>query len=211
MKCIVYNESYKPLLEEYFKHPNTPINNASHKMFKTHLYDGTKGILGLLIDNDEIVGVSSAIVIEEKGIKSIKSPHRLHVREDYSYMSNTFVNKYWDPLFANWFRSLPIDNVYCAFNTDNYLSFMWSAVKHKRRLKNNYVEDSANTFITGKWFAYDKLVMEMGCLQYICYSSPQDEWFYPWREVRNLDDALVKELNSRFPFFPGKGWLLSPP
>ena len=208
MNFVKYDPSYLGMLEEYFKHPSTPLNNASHNMFKTHLYDGTSGFLGLLIDNDQIVATSSAIVVEERGVYSIKYPHRLHVREDYCYLSNTIMNKYWEPLFFDWLLEKPIDNLYCAFNDDNYKSFMWSALKHCRRVKNNYVDEFGKSVISRQWYVLDTMVEEMSCPQYIMYSSPSTDWFYPWRERYNIPTDIQETLNNKFKFVAGRGWLL---
>lgn len=208
MIFVKYDDSYKELLERYFNHPSTPINNASHKLFKTHLYNGVNGILGLLIDNNEIVATVSAIVVIERGIYSIKYPHRLHVRKDYSHLSNMIVNKYWDPLFFDWLINKPNDNLYCTFNEGNYTSFMWSAVKHKRRLKNEYVNEFGKSIISRQWYILDKMVEEMGCPQYIMYSNSISDWFYPWRVTYDIPIDVATILNSKFKFVVGKGWLL---
>lgn len=208
MIFVKFDNNYTELLEKYFNHPDTPINNASHDLFKTHLYDGVNGVLGLLIDNDEIVATSSAIVIEEQGVYSIKYPHRLHVRKDYSYLSNTFINKYWDPLFVDWLAGKSIDNLYCAFNEDNYNSFMWSAIKHRRRMKNDYVNEFGKSIILRNWYVLNTMVEEMNCPQYIMYTSPSDEWFYPWRETYVIPTNILNALNQRFKYFDNKGWLL---
>ena len=129
------------------KHPDTPFNNSTHDMFLTKLYDDEKGILFLAIDNDEIIATNSAIVTNEKNIKSIKYPHRLHIRKDYSHLSKVITNKDFDQLLCNWILEKNISNLYCTFNEKDYLSFMWSAIKHKKRKQNKYINEDGQKII----------------------------------------------------------------
>ncbi len=208
MKFVKYDNSYLNLLEKYFKHSDTPYNNSNHKKIKTDLYNNDQGLLGILIDNNEIVATSAAVIVKEKNILSIKYPYRLHVRKDYSYLSNVIMNKYWEPLFFNWLINKPNDNLYCAFNEDNYKSFMWSAIKHKKRTQNNYVNDFGKSVIKRQWFILDTMIEERDCIQYIMYTSLTNFWFYPWREKYEISDNIKVKLNSFLEYKSGVGWIL---
>jgi hypothetical protein len=203
-----YNESYLYLLEKYFAHPDTPENNASHKALKTHLYDGKQGMMGIMIHDDEIVAMSSALVIEERGIISIKYPHRIHVRSDYKHLSNTIMNKHWEPMLFEWLKQQKHEHLYCTFNAHADRSFWWSAVKHQRRIKNDYVDDFGQAVIARKWYIHHAMVEEMHCYQHVMFTSPDDRWFYPWRPSRPMPYHLHSQLDMRFSFVEGSGWQL---
>jgi hypothetical protein len=207
MIFVEYNTTYIDLLEKYFKHPLTPVNNASHKIFKTHLFNGIDGILGMLIDNNEIVAVSSAIIVTENSIKSCKYPHRLHVRSDYTWYSNKFVDKHWDILLFNWLKEKNINNVYCTFNETNHSAFLWAALRHARRRNHNtHINDFGKTILNQNWYVYPKIVTEMNTWQYLIYSSLNDKWFYNHKDEKDMSDELIKNLDSRFNFVSGSGW-----
>ena len=87
MKFVKYNESYLDLLEKYFKHPDTPYNNSNHDMFLTELYDDERGVLFLAIDNDEIVGTNSAILVNEKNMEILSGSFDPTIVED-SFIEN---------------------------------------------------------------------------------------------------------------------------
>ena len=207
MKFVKYNKSYLDLLEKYFKHPDTPFNNSTHDMFLTKLYDDEKGILFLAIDNDEIIATNSAIVTNEKNIKSIKYPHRLHIRKDYSYLSKVITNKDFDQLLCNWILEKNISNLYCTFNEKDYLSFMWSAIKHKKRKQNKYISEDGQKIIKRKWIIYHKMIHEY-LPQYIMYTSLNDQWFYPWREEYPIPELVATKLSSFLEYKSDVGWIL---
>ena len=207
MNFFEYNSGYINLLENYFNHPLTPKNNSSHKEFKTHLYNGDDGILGILIDNNEIVAVSSAVMVYENKIKSCKYPHRLHVRSDYSHISNKFIDCYWDPLLFQWLEKKKVEKVYCTFNENNFFAFFWAAIRHSRRIKNiKYINDFGKKILNQQWFIYPKIIKEMYTWQYLIYSSPENLWFYPDREEKYMPNEIADKLNSRFNFISGFGW-----
>ena len=207
MKFVKYNESYLDLLEKYFKHPDTPYNNSNHDMFLTELYDDEKGVLFLAIDNDEIVGTNSAILVNKKNISSIKYPHRLHVRKDYSNLSKSMTNKEFDQLLCNWIIEKNIDNLYCTFNREDYVSFMWSAIKHKKRKQNKYISKAGQKIIEKKWIIHHKMIHEY-IPQYVMYTSLNDNWFYPWRKEYVIEKHIETKLNSFLEYIPGVGWIL---
>jgi hypothetical protein len=200
--------AHTELLEEYFKHPNTPINNSTHKAFKTHLYDGTSGLLGLLVDNNEIVAVSSAVVVTEHGIKSCKYPHRLHVRTDYSHVSSKFIDEFWDPLLFRWLEQLDITRVYCTFNEDNDPAFIWAALRHSRRTKKPMLVNDfgKRILLDQEWKIHSCPIIEMNTWQHLIYSSPDSEWFYHWREEKRMSSSIVNELDTRFERLDSGGW-----
>lgn len=208
MHFELYNDTkHKDLLEVYFKDSRTPYNNSNHKIFKTHLYNSKDGILGLLIDKTEIVGVTSAIKIIENGIISCKYPHRLHVRNDYSRHTSKFIDELWDPCLHDWLKLQNISNVYCTFNEDNESAFLWAALRHSRRIKklNNKV---SSQILSGNWFIYPKLVLEMHTLQYVIYHSNLGNWFYPWRQEEKIKDIMENKLNKFFLYYNNLGWLI---
>jgi hypothetical protein len=208
MHFEIYNDTkHKDLLEVYFKDNRTPYNNSNHKVFKTHLYNSKDGILGLLIDKTEIVGVTSAIKIIEKGIVSCKYPHRLHVRNDYSKYTSKFIDELWDPCLHNWLKLQNISNLYCTFNEDNENAFLWAALRHSRRIKKSNNEISLQ-ILKGNWFIYPKLVLEMHTWQYIIYHSNLENWFYPWRQEEKIKGIMQNKLNKFFLYYDNLGWLI---
>lgn len=209
MKFITYSCEYLGLLEKYFSNPNTPINNSSHKAFKTHLYDGDNGILGMLIDNDEIVAVSSALIIQEHGVLSCKYPHRLHIRQDYSYMSSRFMDCYWEKLLFDWLEQRNIENVYCTFNMDNPKAFMWAAKRHSRRIKNNTdINMFGKTILSRNWYIHKHAIIEMNTPQYLIYSSVNNDWFYSWRTNIDISSDMNEKLNTSFAHDLKRGWVI---
>lgn len=207
MIFVEYNNTYLEILEKYFKHSKTPANNSNHKIFKTHLYDRENGILGLLIDKDEIVAVSSAVKVVENNTVSCKYPHRLHVRSDYSWVTNKFVDQFWDPLLFDWLETKNIRNVYCTFNEGNHLAFFWAAIRHSRRLSHTtYINSFGKEVLNQEWYVYPFIINEMNTWQYLIYSSPDRNWFYPHREEKEMPEELISKLNSRFDFVSGFGW-----
>jgi hypothetical protein len=209
MKFVQYTNDYLGLLEKYFNNPNTPLNNNSHKAFKTHLYNGDTGILGMLIDNEEIVAVSSAVVVIENGILSCKYPHRLHVRSDYSYMTSKFIDQHWDPMLFDWLYEKNIKNVYCTFNIDNPKAFLWACKRHSRRIKNNSnINKFGKTILNKKWYVYNAIVDEMYTPQYLLYSSPTDDWFFPWRTEHKISDEVKHILDQTFEYTTSRGWII---
>jgi hypothetical protein len=52
------------------------------------------------------------------------------------------------------------------------------------------------------------VVEEMSCPQYIMYSSPSTNWFYPWRTTYDIPTAVRQKLNTKFEFVADRGWLL---
>lgn len=208
MRAELYQPRHDRLLERYFAHPDTPPNNSSHAQLKTHLYDGINGMLALFIDDDEIIGMSSAMIVSEHGMTSVKYPHRLHVRSDYTHMSNILMNKYWEPLLFDWLGGIDNAHLYCTFNEDNIKSLQWSAVKHRRRTRNSYVDEFGRSVIRRNWFVLDVMIKEMNRHQFVMYTSPNDIWFYPWRDMRVIPASMRIWLNSRFVYKPGSGWLL---
>ncbi len=208
MKFVRYTNDYKGLLEKYFNNPNTPTNNSSHKLFKTHLYNGDTGILGMLISNEEIVAVSSAVIVTENGITSCKYPHRLHVRNDYSYMSSTFIDQYWDPMLFDWLYTKNITNVYCTFNIDNQKAFMWACKRHARRIKNNSNMNVFGKSLNKKWYVYRSIIDEMYTPQFLLYSSPTNDWFFPWRKESQIPTEVSDNLSKIFEYDPLRGWII---
>lgn len=207
MIFVEYNNDYCNLLEEYFRHPLTPFNNSSHETFKTHLYDGVNGILGMLVDNSNIVAVSSALIINENNIKSCKYPHRLHVRSDYSYISNKFIDQHWDPFLFQWLEKNKIENVYCTFNEDNVHAFFWAAIRHSRRFKNTkYINDFGKSILNQNWYVYPKIIREKNTWQYLIYSTPNNKWFYNHRREKSMPIDIKDNLDKKFVFVSEFGW-----
>ena len=58
-----YNK-HKSLLEKYYHHSDTPINNQSEKMFKPWLWDDKNGACWLIIDSDEVVATYACLKVE---------------------------------------------------------------------------------------------------------------------------------------------------
>ena len=209
MIFVKYDDSYKELLERYFNHPSTPINNASHKLFKTHLYNDVNGILGLLIDNEEIVATVSAIIINDRGIRSCKYPHRLHVRREYSHVSSYFIDYHWDTMLFNWLQEKNITNLYCTFNIDNPKAFLWAAKRHSRRITHiDHLNDFGKQLLTKPWYAYPKVINEMNTPQYLLYTSITGEWFYPWRTETRMLHNMNETLNNTFEYCLDHGWII---
>lgn len=209
MKFAKYSKDYDLLLEKYFIDSRTPENNSSHKKLKTHLYDESNGIMAMMINYEEIIAMSSAVVVNENNILSCKYPHRLHVREDYRYITNRFIDNYWDPFLYSWLANKNIINVYSCVNEDNWSSFSWAALRHSRRIKTiNRVNNLGQQILKQQWFIYQNLVYEMHTWQYILYSSPDGKWFYSHRNEKEINKEKVDLLNKRFQFVPKCGWLI---
>ena len=82
-----YNK-HKSLLEKYYQHSDTPINNRSEKMFKPWLWDDKNGACWLIIDSSEIVATYACLKIEFNKNVAIKKSMRLHIRSDYHQFFN---------------------------------------------------------------------------------------------------------------------------
>lgn len=209
MKFVKFTSEHLGLLEAYFNNPDTPINNNSHKSFKTHLYNDEDGILGILIDRNEIVAVSSAIVINDNGIKSCKYPHRLHIRRGYSSISSKFIDYQWDPMLFDWLKEHNICNLYCTFNIDNPKAFLWAAKRHSRRIAHiDHLNNFGKQLLTKPWYAYSKVIDEMNTPQYLLYTSPTGEWFYPWRNETIMPITMIDNLNATFDYQLNRGWII---
>jgi hypothetical protein len=209
MHFVKYSKEYDYLLEKYFVDSQTPENNQSHKKLKTHLYDELNGVMAMMIANEEIIAMTSAVIVNENKVLSCKYPHRLHVRNDYKNISNRFIDNHWDPFLYSWLESRNITNVYCCVNEDNWSSFLWAALRHSRRTKTiDRVNNLGQQILTQRWFIYKNLVNEMHTWQYILYSSQNDNWFYPHREEKEISHKAVDMLNRKFQFVPDYGWLI---
>ena len=209
MRFVRYTSEYQSLLESYFNKPDTPVNNNSHKAFKTHLYNGDTGILGILIDNDEIVAVSGAIIINDRGVQSCKYPHRLHVSREYSNISSRFIDYQWDTMLFSWLQEKDICNVYCTFNLDNPKAFLWAAKRHSRRIAHiDHLNEFGKQLLTRPWYAHPTAIDEMNTPQYLLYTSPTGEWFYPWRDETIMPVNMIDTLNNTFEYYLNRGWLI---
>lgn len=195
---------YDKLLNDYFKHPNTPYNNSSSKLIKLDLYDGISGILTIVIDKDQIVGTHGVLIDNDIA----KFPHRLHIRKDYTHLSNKFIDEYFDPMCYDWLSQKQITGVYCSINQDNHLALFWSSLRHQRRNKNkiNLVNSLGQTTRNQNWFIYDKLVYEMYCWQYIIFTSSNDNWLFPNKKTQPIDDQVINALDKRFDYIENLGW-----
>jgi len=205
MEFVAYDDQYLHLLEKYFKHPDTPINNRNHKIFKTNLYNYDNGICGILIDNQEIVAVNTAIVVKEDNKISCKCTHRLHVRKDYSYLSAKFMDQYWDPLLYSWAHNKKIYNMYATVNVGNESVLFWMTKRHKKRKSHlQYVNNFGKDILNDKWYIYPYKVLEMYELQYIVYN---DKFPYTSRDKEKIvDKTVIDYLNKSFNFIPEFGW-----
>jgi len=204
MEFFKYNNKFLNLLEKYFQHVDTPVNNNSHKNFKTKLYDEDKGICGILVDKNEIVAVSSAIIIEENGSIACKYPHRLHVRNDYSYISNIFIDQFWDPLLFDWVKDKNISNMYATVNEGNEKALFWAALRHQRRKKHlQYVNDFGKIILNQPWYVYPYKMLDMHVFQYILYNN---SFPFHFRDKMIINTNIKEYLNNNFKFVEKLGW-----
>lgn len=208
MEFIQYNRSeHDGLLNRYFTDPRTPVNNRSHIGLKTHLYNGVSGIMGMMVDQGEILALSSAIVVEEHGVISCKYPHRLHIRSDFQAGGNKFIDQHWDTTVHQWLIDSHIRNVYCTFNASNESVFRWAAIRHHRRVDNPYLTNPGQSLMNQSWMVHHKMILEMYVPQYLIYSNPQAEWFYPWRDEFDMPVNTISYLNQRLSKSTS-GWLM---
>lgn len=208
MQFLRYNRSeHEGLLDQYFTDPRTPVNNRSHAALKTDLYDEKQGIMGMMVDKDQIIALSSAIRVEERGVVSCKYPHRLHVRSDYQHIGSSFIDSHWDITVHTWLQDCGISNIYCTFNEGNERAFLWAAVRHRRRVNNPYLNSVGEVIMSRPWRVYPHLIMEMHVPQYLIYSSPGASWFYPWRDESPLSSVTADMLNRHLEV-DHHGWVM---
>ena len=205
MKLVQYNHEYKNLLEKYFLHTDTPINNRNHKAIKSHLYDNINGMLFLIIDKDEIVATHGVMLVTENNIISAKYPHRLHIRSDYSIHLNSIIDKFFDPALYEWLEPKNIRRVYSTVNEGNEMPLFWSSHRHSRRCI-EYVGEFGKKIRLQNWYVYPKLVEEMHCWQYISYSCPDDIWWYKDRNMKDIDNSIIEKMNKHFTYVKDLGW-----
>ena len=205
MKFCKYDESYISLLEKYFYHPATPDNNTSHKKFKTHLYNDIDGVCGFLVDNDEIVAISSAMVVKENNIVSCKYPHRFHVRQDYVNIKNRFLDQHWEPFLFSWLENKNIDNLYFTVNVGNEVALLWSIKNTRRRNHVNYINETGKKTAADNWYVLPYVTEEMYTWQYVVYKNT---WVYSHRAKQPINEKVTEYLNKNFNYVENYGWII---
>ena len=211
MQLNTLSSSNINLLEKYFNHEDTPFNNRSHQMIRSHLYDLDKGVLFFIEDNNEIVATFGAIVvIMSDGVVCAKVPHRLHVRKDYTQHHNSFVDKLFEPALYDWLEQKQIYNLMQTVNQGNERAGFVSWLRHNRRRKyaSQHVTDFGKQFINGTWTIQPYLIDEMQTWQYCAWVSINNTpWNRIWRDTKDISPQIVNKLNSHFKF-SDLGWAL---
>jgi hypothetical protein len=44
--------------------------------------------------------------------------------------------------------------------------------------------------------------------QYLLYSSPNNDWFFPWRTENKISDEVKTVLDKTFEYTPLRGWII---
>ena len=205
MIFCTYDNSYISLLEKYFDHPSTPDNNTSHKKFKTHLYNDVDGVCGFLIKNEEIVAISTAMIVKENNIVSCKYPHRFHVRKDYSHIKNRFLDQHWEPFLFCWLENKNINNLYFTVNVGNEVALLWSIKNTRRRNHVNFINETGKKVAEDNWYVLPYVTEEMYTWQYVVYKNT---WFYSHRKKQPIGNNIREYLNNNFKYAENYGWLI---
>lgn len=209
MECVLLGPNSLNLLERYFLHPLSPVNNSGHSHFKTELYDGNKGIMFLLVDNDEIIATYGAIIVQlDNDTVAAKLPHRLHVRRDYSKDYFDFIDKWFEPRIFSWLAERGINNVMMTINEGNERPMYLGGTRHYRRRKyaKSYLCSHGQKLLEHGWYIQPYLILEQNVWQYVFWNSLDDlSWDTKWRKTKDISQAVINELNQRFTL-QNQGW-----
>lgn len=189
------------LLEKYFNHPDTPDNNSSHKKLKTHLYvDNDEGICIIGIDNDEIVCMTSAFLIQYGDTTVVKKSHRLHIRSDYTQRFFTIMCKFFEPMFYNWLEKIGVYHIISTVNEGKEKNLTGTTRLHFLRSHSyHYLNDIGKQFLHNQWVIYPYMIYENNTWQYFYWSSLSSmEWNPSWRDTKPISDEFKQELDSKF-------------
>ena len=211
MKLITYSAENSELLEKYFLHADTPVNNNSHKNIKSQLYDQDSGTLFFIEDNNEIVSTFAVILVKlSDSVTCAKIPHRLHVRKDYTKYHNIFIDKFFEPAMYNWLAQKNVSNLMQTVNEGNERAGFVSWLRHARRRKYGklHVNELGKEFIDGNWIIQPYLINEMYTWQYCAWVSLNDTpWNNMWRETKLISPHIISKLNNDFTV-TDQGWSL---
>jgi len=195
-ECIIYNNDdleHKLLLEEYFKYCVNAPNNINHERLKTHLYDGSNGILFMILNTQymTIDGISSCVKFQD----TARLFHRFHMKPTIPWsVGDRFIEyESYDWAWKNNFKTL-----WFSVNLGHEDTlFLVSKRMGRRRNGNrqNIHKDSKYNFIRYNWRPHNKLMWIHGCWQYVIYYS-QDNFNLQVDEKdfnNNIREMFMKE------------------
>lgn len=208
MKTLKFEEldliKHRPLLDKYYLHYNTPKANSNDKILKIHLYDSINGFCALAIDDDIIVGVFTAHIMNLGDQQALKFCHRFHVREDYVKYHNYIVNENLERMAYEWVSKVGLEHLpyLMTINEGNERALYGLTRRHFMKIKyldffNEYGKNIVK--LPHIWLPY--LIKEHGVWQYATWVPVNGTpWNPAWRpEKKDIDPTVVETMNRRFP------------
>lgn len=201
-ECVRYepgNAVHEQMFEEYMS--NTDVaNNSSRKAIKAHLYDHTAGVMLWIVHKEfqRIDAVTSCVLYVEDGIRSAKTWHRLHIKDN---VPNTVIDAFYEPETYRWCEENNIQRLWVTFNEDTPRVAGWAASRMgERRNANrpNAFTDAYGHSIRANWRPHKKLIYEMYTWQYVIYYAPDNQFFLQ-RKERPLNTDVEKIFRREFP------------
>ena len=199
MLCEKFSYSkHRSLLQKYYAHPDTPINNSSDSKFRPWLWDN-KGACWLMIDCDEIVATFGCLRVEIGNQSACKKGMRLHVRSDYHDKFFDFYYKNLDPCCYDWMQQNKISNIFMTVNFHNLKTFI-NLCRFHTRIK--YYLDSYSEYaikiLQKPHSILPYFIEERSVSQYAVWSSDVD-WQTSWINTKNFDLDTISKFDKFFP------------
>jgi hypothetical protein len=192
-----YNK-HKSLLEKYYQHSDTPINNRSEKMFKPWLWDDKNGACWLIIDSDEIVATYACLKIEFDKNVAIKKSMRLHIRSDYHKFFNKIYYQYFDPACYDWMQEHKLENIFMTVNHNKPKTFINLCRNHSRiKYHLDHYSTFAKNILVKDHTILPFMVLEKTVWQFVAWRS-DIPWQKEWRETSAIDPTVVESFNKYF-------------
>lgn len=189
---------HKSLLQKYYKHLDTPINNSSDEGFRPWLWDNNQGSCWLMIDNDEIVGTFACLQVEIGNQLACKKGMRLHVRSDYHNKFVDFYYKNFDRRCYDWMQQNNISNTFMTVNFNKIKTFInLCRFHHRMKYFLDYYSEYAVKILHKSHNILPYFIDERNVWQYAVWCSDV-EWQTSWRKIKNFDLDTISKFDKFF-------------
>lgn len=197
-RYIQGDPKHEEMLDRYIS--TTDIkNNNSRKSIRVNMYNGVDGEMFLAINKntEEIDAMTSCILYEEDGIRSAKSWHRLHIKNN---CPTTILDYYFEEATYKWCYENNIRRLWVTFNESTPRTGCWAAARmgeRRNKFIHNYFSGQYGHEIRVGWRPHNKLVYERNTWQYVIYYSPDNKFFLK-RDEKELDDEMKNVFKRNF-------------
>jgi hypothetical protein len=201
-QCVHYisgNRQHEELLDRYMKTTDVE-NNNSRKNLKVHLYDGTNGVLFLIINlrTNSIDAMSSCVKYIENNVVSAKVWHRLHIKPN---VPKGILDMYFEPNTFKWCIDNKIVRLWMTFNETNVRAALWASIQMGERRNINRPNKKSQMYgdhMRKGMRPYDKFIFEQYTWQSVIYYSP-DNTFFLTREEKPLNNDMTEVFKREYP------------